>query len=89
MAFCGVQCRDQAESTYHQYECTILSVMIASGMSVLAFVAMRMVTQDPLSRFLELRPNLKEAPQRLVNQQTGGSVYDPADYRNVYNLATL
>ncbi|XP_060809650.1 SET and MYND domain-containing protein 4 [Amyelois transitella] len=48
VVFCGVQCRDSALSSYHPYECQFLDLFIGSGMSVLSFIALRMVTQAGL-----------------------------------------
>ncbi|XP_046397895.1 SET and MYND domain-containing protein 4-like isoform X2 [Ischnura elegans] len=48
VAFCGSECRDAAESTYHQYECSVGSTLMASGLSLLSRLALRMLTQAPL-----------------------------------------
>ncbi|XP_026741665.1 SET and MYND domain-containing protein 4 [Trichoplusia ni] len=54
VAFCGIQCRDAAVSTYHAYECPFLDLFIGSGMSVLSHIAIRMVTQAGLDASLQL-----------------------------------
>lgn len=45
IAFCSVECRDIALSTYHKFECKYLDLLIGSGMSILCHIAMRMVLQ--------------------------------------------
>lgn len=44
LAFCSPECRDTACDTYHKYECEYLNLMIGSGMSILCFIALRIVT---------------------------------------------
>ncbi|XP_050298897.1 SET and MYND domain-containing protein 4 [Anthonomus grandis grandis] len=57
VAFCSQNCRDEAVSTYHQYECKYLDLLIGSGMSILAHTALRMMTQAGLEKSLELFKN--------------------------------
>lgn len=57
MAFCKPECRDIALSTYHRFECKFLNLLIGSGMSILAHTALRMITQFPLKRCLEIHKN--------------------------------
>ncbi|XP_014364756.2 SET and MYND domain-containing protein DDB_G0284059 [Papilio machaon] len=54
VAFCSVQCRDIAVSTYHPYECSFMGLFIGSGMSVLSHIALRMVTQVGLETSLAI-----------------------------------
>ena len=41
--FCSLKCRDAAASTYHQYEYKLHDLFIASGMSIICFLAYRSV----------------------------------------------
>ncbi|KAL4717714.1 hypothetical protein ACJJTC_000863 [Scirpophaga incertulas] len=52
VAFCSVQCRDSALSTYHQYECQYLDLFIGSGMSILSHIALRIISQAGLDASL-------------------------------------
>ncbi|XP_032526792.2 SET and MYND domain-containing protein 4 isoform X2 [Danaus plexippus] len=54
VAFCSIQCRDAAISTYHLYECPFFNLFIGSGMSVLSHIALRMVTQAGLDTSLSI-----------------------------------
>ena len=45
--------RKEALSTYHRYECTVVDFLIASGMSIICFLALRCITQKPKEFFLE------------------------------------
>lgn len=54
VAFCGKGCRDAALASYHKYECKILALLIGSGMSVLSYLALRMVTQAGLKATLRI-----------------------------------
>lgn len=45
VAFCSIECQKEACSTYHPYECKFMDMMIGSGMSILCFIALRMITQ--------------------------------------------
>ena len=47
--------RQIANSTYHRYECKIYDFLIASGMSIICFMAYRTITQKPLQFFLDNR----------------------------------
>lgn len=57
VAFCSVDCRDEALSTYHQYECKYLDLLIGSGMSVLGHTALRIITQNGLQKCLQVYKN--------------------------------
>lgn len=54
VAFCSIQCRDIAVSTYHNYECPFLDLFTGSGMSILSHIALRMVTQAGLETSLSI-----------------------------------
>ncbi|XP_055607598.1 SET and MYND domain-containing protein 4 [Uranotaenia lowii] len=45
LAFCSTECRDKACSGYHRFECQYMDLMIGSGMSILCYLALRLVTQ--------------------------------------------
>ena len=59
--------RKVALSTYHQFECTIVDFLIASGMSIICFLAYRTITQKPLEFFLQNKEIFKE------HDETSGS----------------
>ena len=59
--------RKQALATYHRYECTIVDFLIASGMSIICFLAYRCITQKPLQWFLDNRETFKQ------HDETSGS----------------
>lgn len=46
LAFCGDACA-QAAATYHDIECRLSDVLLASGMSILCRIALRLATQAP------------------------------------------
>lgn len=46
VAFCSVECRDIAISTYHKFECKYLDLLIGSGMSILCHLALKLVLQQ-------------------------------------------
>lgn len=45
VAFCSIECRDIALTTYHKFECKYLDLLIGSGMSILCHIALKMVMQ--------------------------------------------
>ena len=47
-------------STYHRYECKIYDFLIASGMSIICFMAYRTITQKPLQFFLENKDKFQD-----------------------------
>lgn len=52
VAFCSEECKTVATGTYHKYECRYMDMMIGSGMSILCFLALRIVTQNEAQYFL-------------------------------------
>lgn len=44
VAFCSIECRDKALSSYHKFECKFLDMLIGSGMSILCQIALKIVT---------------------------------------------
>lgn len=81
VAFCGVTCRDKALSTYHKHECHFVDLLIGSGMSILAHVALRMITQKPLDYLLERHKEMKEGKAKGVyNLCTLSEFRNPADF---------
>ncbi|GAB0088436.1 SET domain-containing protein [Sergentomyia squamirostris] len=44
VAFCSQECQMTACTTYHRFECQFLDLLIGSGMSILSFVALRVIT---------------------------------------------
>lgn len=45
VAFCSPTCASIACSTHHRFECKFIDLLVGSGMSILCFVALRMITQ--------------------------------------------
>ena len=43
--FCSYDCRKIALETYHPYECKIFDFLIASGMSIVCFLAYKAIVQ--------------------------------------------
>ncbi|XP_046652353.1 SET and MYND domain-containing protein 4-like [Daphnia pulicaria] len=84
--YCSVECRDEAASTYHQYECGIIDYMIASGSSILSWIALRILTKGKMEDFLEAREELEKDGDggRLL-----ASARNPDSYSGIYHLATL
>lgn len=46
VAFCSLECKKIACSTYHKFECKFMDLLIGSGMSILCFLALRIITQS-------------------------------------------
>lgn len=49
--FCGEKCRDSALNNYHANECKILKTLNASGLSIICFLAMRILSQKSCEYF--------------------------------------
>ncbi|CAG9811410.1 unnamed protein product [Chironomus riparius] len=61
IAFCSVECRDAALSTYHKFECKYLDLLIGSGMSILCHIALRIIMkQGTPEKALEEGENVKK-----------------------------
>lgn len=69
----------------------IIDILTASGVSILSWIALRILTQGKLDDFLEKRGRLEQLEDnpseipRLIGGQSEGAV----DYERVYQLATL
>ncbi|XP_050719552.1 SET and MYND domain-containing protein 4-like isoform X2 [Eriocheir sinensis] len=81
--FCSVECRQS--SYFHTIECSILDLLFGSGMSINCFLAFRLLTQYPLSYFLDMKEKLQEEenPKETTDNK---EVYDPADFMRLYQL---
>ncbi|XP_066251201.1 SET and MYND domain-containing protein 4-like [Euwallacea similis] len=78
VAFCGGQCRDEAVSTYHQYECKYLDLLFGSGMSILGYISLRIITQNGLKKCLQIYEN--RANERLYKLCTNSDSRSPEDF---------
>nr|XP_018910791.1 PREDICTED: SET and MYND domain-containing protein 4 [Bemisia tabaci] len=74
VSFCSVDCMEEASSSYHRFECKYLDLMIGAGMSILCFIALRIITQQKLDFFLRVKDKLKDPKS--------------CDYAQLYNLVT-
>ena len=81
VAYCTTFCRDEAEDSYHQYECEFQEVITGLGCSQVARLALRMVTIKPYNHFLNLKEKLLSPSDNIGNSQD--------DYLRVYNLVGL
>jgi len=45
VSFCSEKCQEHAWKTHHQYECEILGLLSHSGISVICYMALRILTQ--------------------------------------------
>ena len=59
VAFCNVICRSKAQNTFHKFECRFLDLLIGSGMSILCFAALRILSQQNLKYFLDAEEHAK------------------------------
>ena len=86
--------RAAALSTYHRYECKIMDFLIASGMSIVCFMAYKAIVQKPFSYFLENRDKFEEHNEasgvkiQVDNQGKPVETYLSNDYKNYFNLVT-
>ncbi|CAL4136244.1 unnamed protein product [Meganyctiphanes norvegica] len=84
VVYCSVECREK--SYFHSIECNILDLLFGSGMSINCFLAFRMVTQSPLSFFLEQKDKLREMDPKETLAVTKESPYVGTDFMRIYNL---
>ncbi|XP_071451907.1 SET and MYND domain-containing protein 4-like isoform X2 [Hetaerina americana] len=62
VAFCSSECLSAAEGSYHPRECTLGSTFIASGMSLLSRLALRMLTRAPLDAQMDALDDFEAEP---------------------------
>lgn len=88
LAFCSVKCRDLATSTYHKYECQLLGLFIGSGMSVLSFLSLRMITQEGFEFFKHLQSKIEALKIKKENEKEVEFSKKESQYIQIYNLTT-
>ncbi|PSN41945.1 hypothetical protein C0J52_06418 [Blattella germanica] len=98
VAFCSVACRDTACRTYHQYECHHMDLLVGSGMSILCHLALRMITQNSLQHFKDIKDSLQESFMEFSSKpgyyfinfiiRMILSIYSTGSYASIYNLVT-
>lgn len=54
VVFCSRKCRKDAMESYHRYECKVMALLMGSGMSPGAHLALRIITQGSLDHFKEV-----------------------------------
>jgi len=86
--FCSYKCRKVALETYHRYECTVVDFLIASGMSIICFLAYRCITQKPLKFFLDNKETFKQHDKTSGSNKSQVTKFLSDDYVNLYNLCT-
>ena len=86
--FCSYDCRRIALDTYHKYECKVIDFLIASGMSVICFLAFRAVTKKPLKFFLDNKDKFRDHDETAGSVKAAVTKHLSDDYRNLYNLVT-
>lgn len=82
LAFCSTACLEAA--TYHQYECEHLGLLQGAGLSALAYLSLRMLTQQSFTFFKSLQVKI-EALKRGAEEKLTES---ESKYVHVYNLTT-
>lgn len=87
LAFCSIKCRDAAWS-YHRYECKITGLLIGSGMSVLSFLALRMITQEGLEFLKKLQNKIELIKKDKENLKELEFTKRESEYMKVYNLTS-
>lgn len=60
VVFCSKTCQNASIYTYHKFECGLLDTIWNSGSSINCQMAMRLVSQRPLSYFRNIRKELKD-----------------------------
>lgn len=60
VVFCSKKCRNAALYSYHKFECGLLDAIWKSGSSINYQMAMRLISQRPLSYYKSIRGQLKD-----------------------------
>ncbi len=69
----GMLRRKVALTTFHRYECKVIDFLIASGMSIICFLAYRAITQKSLEFLLEMKSKFENHDETagVTNNQVG------------------
>lgn len=84
--YCSEICHDKAWKSFHQYECGISQHLWSSGASITCQMALRTISQHPLSYFVNLKKDLDDLRQNIDYSQIDAMNID--DYRRVFVLVT-
>lgn len=87
VAYCTTLCRDEADESYHKYECEFQEVLTGLGCSQISRLALRMITIKPYKYFMSLKEKL--LPQNENNNLVADGTDDDDVYLRVHNLAGL
>ncbi|KAL1116804.1 hypothetical protein AAG570_005274 [Ranatra chinensis] len=67
VAFCSVNCQECAWQSYHKWECPYTELQIGSGMSVLCYLALRIVTQINMLYLNKVKPHVLDHKAQCRN----------------------
>lgn len=84
VAFCSLECKNIACSTYHKFECQFMDLLIGSGMSILCFLALRIITQSMTPELA-----LKNCRQIIADLCTHSIRRPPEDYLQRCTMAAF
>ena len=85
VVFCSPECRLEAMSGYHKYECRNMHLLL-SGPN---FLALRAITQYPLKYFLQNRvKKFEQYDDSSGTELEGSKRYNSNDMKNLFNLST-
>ncbi|XP_049820348.1 SET and MYND domain-containing protein DDB_G0273589-like isoform X2 [Aethina tumida] len=87
VVFCSIECENKANDGYHKIECALSPILAAAQASVNCCLALRIITQNPLSFFKDqykkFKPYLKlNCQKKRINKK----VYKSDDYDNLFFL---
>ncbi|CAH1395316.1 unnamed protein product [Nezara viridula] len=80
VAFCSVNCLNDGMK-YHKWECPYLELSIGSGMSILSFLSLRIITQQSIDYFKpSLQNNEPKSYEKVLNLIGHSDKRDPKDF---------
>ena len=86
--FCSKKCREEAVSSFHGLECSVLPHLHALDMGKNSILGLRLVTQmglQKLKAFIREVSNGSRQSQTRIGYNPSG-VYDTKDYHSIYHL---
>ncbi|XP_008551286.1 SET and MYND domain-containing protein DDB_G0273589 [Microplitis demolitor] len=93
IVFCNDDCRKSAWNEYHDIECKMIGVMIASDMSTSEILSLRLLIKalKELGNIQGLKNKIKEieSVSDPINKTFTDSKYDETKYASVYSLTRL
>jgi len=86
VAFCCVECKDQAMADYHGRECGLMGVLAASALNNFCLLTVRALARYTAKDILDMKSDMKPPDIKHGKTEASMGLYDSSDIRTGLNL---